>query len=34
MNIKDLITKTMKEVEYENKFDDMFFSEEYPMKLK
>lgn len=31
MNIKDLITKTMKEVEYENKFDDMFFSEEYPM---
>ena len=31
MNIKDLIIKTMKEVEYENKFDDMFFSEEYPM---
>ena len=31
MNIKDLITKTIKEVEYENKFDDMFFSEEYPM---
>lgn len=31
MNIKDLITKTMKEVEYENKFDNMFFSEEYPM---
>lgn len=31
MNIKDLITKTMKEVEYENKFDDMFLSEEYPM---
>lgn len=31
MNIKDLITKAMKEVEYENKFDDMFFSEEYPM---
>lgn len=33
MNIKDLITKTMKEVEYENKFDDMFFSEEYPMSF-
>lgn len=31
MNAKDLITKTMKEVEYESKFDDMFFNQEYPM---
>lgn len=31
MNAKDLIRKTIKEVEYESKFDDMFFSEEYPM---
>lgn len=31
MNTKNLITKTIKEVEYENKFDDLFFSEEYPM---
>ena len=31
MNIKDLLTKATIEVEYENRFDNIFFDEEYPM---
>ena len=31
MNIKDLLTKATIEVEYQNKFEDAFFDEEYPM---
>ena len=31
MNIKDLLTKATIEVEHENRFDNIFFDEEYPM---
>ena len=31
MNIKDLLTKATVEAEYQNKFEDAFFDEEYPM---
>lgn len=31
MNMKDLLTKATIEVEHENRFDNIFFEEEYPM---
>lgn len=31
MNTNDLIRKAIKEVEYENKFEDMFWDQECPM---